>query len=278
MSCDEIWKEKGVLGCVVQLALNFGQSRWGVGAGFVVAGRNGPFVATAFHNLSGGVSVEERKAGAYPNPVQVELYYEGREVAKFMPYVRQRSLFRMQDHPEKEKAGWCDVATLSLSTLAEWKTKGDEDEPFWSCPGIGADLESRDYALRDDMFLAAGRDTLVFGYPGGREYFGDPIGVGCKIASCGGQEPQFLLCGPSSAGCSGAPVVARDFGGYWHKREGILERKSPHVPIVDQWLGLYSGRLESVGSSAERDSTQIGVVWSAQSVQMVAFAGTRDSI
>ncbi|MCJ2163436.1 MULTISPECIES: hypothetical protein [unclassified Pseudodesulfovibrio] len=210
-----------------------------------------------------------------PNPLRIELFYDGHHVASFSPYEKDRSLFRV--HPDMEGAGWCDVAVLDLADLRDKKKEEGENSPFWTHPGIdtsAAPPHSAAYALVTDMFLAAGRDALVFGYPGGRDFHEMPIGVGCKIAALtGAKEPGLLLSGHTSAGCSGAPVIARDFGGYHTLESAGLVRKHCEIPLVDQWLGLYSGRLENVGAGYHDGNTQIGVVWSARIVNEVATTG-----
>ncbi len=267
--------------CVVKLALDFGFKGWAVGTGFLLAGVNGPCVATAFHNCSGGISPMARfKGEARPNPLHIEMFFEGQRVARFAPYGKGCSLFRV--HPDMERAGWCDVAVLDLDSLRHVQDENGASSPFWTNPGIYttfAKCGGGDYALVTDMFLAAGHDALVFGYPGGRDFHESPIGVSCKIAALTEiKEPRLLLSGHTSAGCSGAPVVAREFGGYFSIGSSGLVRRCPDVPLVDQWLGLYSGRLENIGAGPSARNTQIGVVWSARIVREVADMGVHDPL
>lgn len=267
--------------CVVKLILDFGHNSWAVGSGFLLPGMNGTCMATTFHNFSGGISPMARfKDGAMPNPLRIDLFYEGQRMAGFTPYGKDRSLFRV--HPDMQASGWCDVAVLDL---AELKTEQDEEEKnsnFWTHPGIDVSSAPRynaDYALVTDMFLAAGHDALVFGYPGGRDFHEMPIGVSCKIAALTEEkEPGLLLSGHTSAGCSGAPVVAREFGGYNSLGPSGLVRKNNSIPLVDQWVGLYSGRLENIGEGQLAGNTQIGVVWSARTINEVATKGIYEAL
>jgi len=266
---------------VVKLVLDFGGGKyWAVGAGFMLSGPSGPFMATAFHNFSGGLSPAARFQGRQPpRPLQVELVFEGRTVARFAPYEKGRSLFRV--HPHAQICGNCDVAVVDYDDLRAHAAEDGADSRFWELPGINAygNGNCRGYRQVSDMYLSAGHDVIVFGYPGGRDFREGPIGVGCKIAAQAGQaEPCLLLSGHTSTGCSGAPAVARGFGGYIAMDEGGLVRKERDAPITDQWLGLYSGRLESVGSGLGAKKTQIGVVWSSHTVMEVAEHGMRDNL
>lgn len=265
---------------VVKLVLDFGGKFWAVGAGFIISCPKGRCVATAFHNFSGGLSPMARfQGGEPPRPLTVEAVFEGETVARFRPYSKGRSLFRV--HPDALECGNCDVAVVDFDVLAAHALEGCENSEFWSLPGINVcgNGRRRGYVQVSDMYLSAGHDVLVFGYPGGRDFREGPIGVGCKIAAqAGDDEPCILLSGHTSTGCSGAPAVARGFGGYISLDEEGLVRKQREVPIIDQWLGLYSGRLESVGSGLGAKKTQIGVVWSSRTVLEVSCDGIHDTL
>ncbi len=267
---------------VVKLILHFGQHKKAVGAGFIFSCGAKTWLATTFHNLSGGISPMARfRDRAQPRPVMVDIVHQGKSVARFSPYAKGKSLFQV--HPDPCGIGGCDVATLELETLAEHKTDGAHNTLFWTLPGLDTTTcgapDCDGYALVSDMFLPTGHDALVFGYPGGYDYRDHPIGVSCKIAAQAGDvEPCLLLSGHTTSGCSGAPVIAREFGGYFSLSSDGLKKRRPDTALVDQWLGLYSGRLENTGPGQQPHNTQIGVVWSALTAQEVARDGVRDRI
>lgn len=273
-----------VSACIVKLILTLEPNLWAVGTGFVLSDPDGPCLATAFHNLSGGISSRTRfGAQIPPRPVLVEVMYAGETVARFMPYADGRSLFRVHKNLLTRSVDdqW-DVAIMDMDRLRGYMTDRADTNPLWEQRGINemhADCEDA-YVQVEDMFLPAGRSALVFGFPGGRDFSGQPIAVSGSIAAHGGDTaPYLLLSGHTSAGCSGGPVVAREFGGYFRHEKECLIRHTPSAPLVDQWIGLYSGRLEPAATdNGPQEITQVGVVWSAQTVRSVVQYGVYDRL
>jgi len=276
-----------VSACIVKLILTLEPNLWAVGTGFVLSGPEGPCLATAFHNLSGGISAQAR-FGAHipPRPVLVDVVYAGESVAHFMPYADGKSLFRVHKNLMTRSGDYqCDVAVMDMALLRSHITDKADDNPLWEQKGICAmHADCADaYVQGEDMFLPAGRSVLVFGFPGGRDFNGQPIAVSGSIAAHDGDTaPYLLLSGHTSAGCSGGPVVAREFGGYFRHEKECLIRHTPSAPLVDQWIGLYSGRLEpaanATANKGPQEITQVGVVWSAQTVRSVVQFGVCDRL
>ncbi|WP_147820147.1 hypothetical protein [Salidesulfovibrio onnuriiensis] len=263
---------------VVRLVLTFGDSSQAIGTAFLVSGPDCPHLVTALHNFTGGVSAMARKRGdRAPRKVLVTMYHGPDKVAAFSPYQGTQGIFRM--HPRPEENDWCDIASVSCDALREWAAPEALDHPFWELAGIDMPHTEKGYAQVEDMYLPTGKGALLFGFPGGRDYREHPIGVSCALAAGLPRESYILLSGHMHAGCSGAPVVAREFGGYFALREDGPVRTLRDTPVVDQWLGLYSGRLLDMGApglaSAE---TQVGVVWTPELVREVVDRGVPDSL
>lgn len=260
-------------GSVARLALDFGQSGRAVASAFLVKGRRGRFLATAFHNVSGGVSPGERFArNLRSRPLVLEIWLGDVWVGRFPTSVGGRSLFRV--HPDPEVRRRCDVAVLDYPALAAC-AEVPLPQAFLDAPGINEHPCGPVHGRVEDMFLPAGRDALVLGFPGGRDFAGGPIAVCCQIAAApDARMPYVLVSGPTSTGCSGAPAVARDFGGYLSLGPGGPRRSHGELAVVDQWLGLYSGRLTRLQDDGARPgTTQIGVVWTAGLVLEIGDAG-----
>ncbi|MTJ80193.1 MAG: hypothetical protein F8N37_04100 [Telmatospirillum sp.] len=269
---------------VVRLVLHFGPDDRAVATGFLVAGRTGRFVATAFHNLSGGVSPYRRFALLEPpRPLEVEVWQGGDLIARFPTYAGGRSLFRV--HRDPVMRAQCDIAAIDYGLLEANRAGGRLPDAFLATPGVNEPRTGPVYGRVRDMFLPAGRDVLVPGYPGGRDYAGRPIAVCCKIAAEPDDAmPFMLLSGPTSSGCSGAPVVARqcllpEGGGYFPAGAAAPARLPGDIRVIDQWLGLYSGRLTSVGHDGDRlpAVTQIGVAWTITLVRATGDDGVPDA-
>jgi hypothetical protein len=261
---------------VVRLVLDFGPAGRAVASGFLVMGRRGRFLATAFHNCSGGISPESRFGRErQPRPLSIEFWHDETQVGRFPTYVGGRSLFRV--HPDPEVRRGCDVAVFDCDLLASLADPPLPPE-FLDLPGINEHPPGSVHGRVEDMFLPSGRDALVLGFPGGRDFAGGPIAAGCKIAAAPkARMPYLLVSGPTSSGCSGAPVLARDFGGYLALGPSGPRPARPDLAVVDQWLGLYSGRLRRLHDDGTRAAlTQIGVVWTCGLVLDVGNEGVPD--
>ncbi|MHC1711390.1 MAG: hypothetical protein AB9872_04480 [Solidesulfovibrio sp.] len=264
-------------GSVVKLVLDFGPSERAVATAFLVKGRYGRFLATAFHNVSGGISPYGRfYHGLPPRLPRIEVWCGDVLVGHFPAYAGGRSLFRV--HPDPEVRRQCDVAVVDYALL-----EANADAPlvasFLEAAGVNEHPVGSVHGRVDDMFLPAGRDALVLGFPGGRDFAGGPIAVCCKIAAAPDvRMPYVLLSGPTCTGCSGAPALARDFGGYFSLGPQGPRRVLRAVPVVDQWLGLYSGRLTRLlqNNQPGPHTIQIGVVWTAASILEIGENGTPD--
>jgi hypothetical protein len=264
-------------GSVARLVLDFGPSGRAVASACLVRGRRGRFLATAFHNVSGGVSPEDRFVlGLPPRPLRIEVWLGDLPVGQFVTYAGGQSLFRV--HPDPEKRRQCDVAVVDYALL-EANAEAPLPRPFLEAVGVNEPLPGPVYGRVEDMFLPSGRDALVLGYPGGRDFAGRPIAACCKIAAIpDAGMPYILVSGPTSSGCSGAPVVARDFGGYFALGPSGPRRIRRELAVADQWLGLYSGRLQRLFSTGQPGprTTQIGVIWTAAMVLAIGDAGIPD--
>jgi hypothetical protein len=264
-------------GSVVKLVLDFGPSERAVASGFLVKGRHGRFLATAFHNVSGGISPYGRFfQGLPPRLLQIEVWWDDALVGHFPTYAGGRSLFRVHHDPELRRQ--CDVAVVDYALL---EANADVLLPpsFLEAAGVNEHPVGPVHGRVDDMFLPSGRDALVFGFPGGRDFAGGPIAVCCKIAAVpDARMPYVLLSGPTCTGCSGAVVVARDFGGYFAMGPQGPRRVLRELPVVDQWLGLYSGRLTRLFRNEQPGprTIQVGVVWTAASILEIGENGTPD--
>ncbi|WP_428565194.1 MAG: hypothetical protein ACP59X_03730 [Solidesulfovibrio sp. DCME] len=261
---------------VVRLVLDRGAAGAAVATAFLVAGRRGRFLATAFHNLSGGLTPGERfLRGLPPNPLSFEVHLGAVRVGRFSAYVGGRSLFRV--HPDPGLRGGCDVAALDFGVL-EAVAGGPLPRAFLEAPAVNEAPAVPGHGQVTDMYLPAGRGVLVLGYPGGRDYAGRPLAVGCALAAAPDPAmPYLAVSGPTSRGCSGAPAVARDFGGYLALGPTGLGRARPGLAVADQWLGLYSGRLTRLGTGGPGPATiQVGVVWTAGVVLETGEDGVPD--
>jgi len=262
---------------VVRLFLDFGDAGQAVGSAFLVNGRHGRFIATAFHNLSGGISPFDRFHLDFPpRPLSIDVWYGGVRLGRFPTYAGGRSLFSV--HPDREMRKQCDVAIIDYALL---EANADAGLPrrFLEAKGVNEQSSDATHGYVQDMFLPAGRDALILGFPGGRDFAGRPIAVCCKLAAPPEAEmPYLLVSGPTYSGCSGAVAFARDYGGYFAETRSGLARAMRDHPVVDQWLGLYSGRLTSLRreeAEAPR-TTQIGVVWTAGIIQEIGDHGVPD--
>jgi hypothetical protein len=263
-------------GSVARLVLDRGPTARAVATAFLAKGRRGRFLATAFHNLSGGLAPGDRFAqGLPPRALDLEIHLGSLRVGRFASYVGGRSLFRVHPDPEIRRA--CDVAVLDFTAL---EACADAPLPgaFLDALGINEQPDGPGYGRVTDMFLPAGRDALVLGFPGGRDFAGTPLAVGCKIAAAPDPTMPYLpISGPTAQGCSGAPAVARDFGGYLALGPGGPQPAGGDLAVVDQWLGLYSGRLTRLRNDGPGPGTiQIGVVWTAGLVLDIGDAGVPD--
>ncbi len=261
---------------VVRLVLDRGAAGKAVATAFLAWGGRGRFLATAFHNLSGGLTPQERFLGGQPpRPLSFEILLGGASVGRFPAYVGGRSLFRV--HPDPEVRRSCDVAVLdfgALEALADAALPGS----FLEAAGVNEPCPRPGHCRVADMFLPAGRGVLVLGFPGGRDYAGGPLAVACALAAAPDPAMPFLpVSGPTDRGCSGAPAVARDFGGYFALDRDGPRRDLAGLAVVDQWLGLYSGRLTRLRFGGEGPATvQVGAVWTAGLVLEIGEAGVPD--
>lgn len=266
---------------LIKIVIHLGREQWAVGSGFVIRYRNKQYLVTAFHNVSGGVSAEARfNHNMPPRPTQVELYYEGQLLLSFLPYASRRSVFLI--HPQAKYIGYCDVAVMDLSITIS-NLSGNA---LWS-DTVGLQLQAdasstqkNAHQLVSDMFMPVGSNVIVYGFPGGRDYKGHPIGVGSKLAACSPEKPLMLLSGYTSSGCSGGLTLARDINGYNQLTDNCtLTRNLTGTPVVDQWLGVYAGRLEGLEAGEESGiiRTHIGVVWRSKTILELIKANCYDS-
>lgn len=251
---------------LIKIIIDLGDDSWAVGSGFILYYKKTQYLVTAFHNVSGGISAEAHfKQKFPPRPSRIELYYADTLLLSFVPYVHNKSLFTV--HPSATHLRGCDVATLNLHTIIPENTI----TPHWDNT-LGFPLDfcqntpASPHRIVTDMFLPAGSNALVYGYPGGRDYNGHPIAVGSKIAAHDPNEPTILLSGYTSSGCSGGMVIARDTNGYLRITDNNqVTRALQSYPLVDQLLGVYAGRLEGLTTgSSSFIRTHIGVVWTTQ--------------
>ncbi len=261
---------------VVRLTLDRAGEGRAVATAFLVRGARGRYLATAFHNLSGGLAPWARFGrGLVPGPVSFEAHLGELRIGRFAAYVGGRSLFRV--HGDEEVRRGCDVAVLDVAVL-EACADGPLPRAFFEAAAINEATGDPAHGRVEDMFLPAGRDALVLGFPGGRDFAGGPLAVGCKIAAVPDPAmPYVPVSGPTSRGCSGAPVVAREFGGYLALGANGPRRARTDLAVVDQWLGLYSGRLTRLRDDGAGPATiQVGVVWTAGLVLEIGADGVPD--
>lgn len=251
---------------LIKIIIDLGDESWAVGSGFILYYKKTQYLVTAFHNLSGGISAEAHfKQKFPPRPSRIELYYADQLLLSFVPYVHNKSLFTV--HPAATHLRGCDVATINLHTIIpEGITIPNWNNTLGFPIGSTQETPEPPHHIVTDMFLPAGSNALVYGYPGGRDYNGRPIAVGSKIAAYDPNEPTILLSGYTSSGCSGGMVIARDTNGYLKTdSNNHLTRALNSYPLVDQLLGVYAGRLEGLTTgSSSFIRTHIGVVWTTQ--------------
>ncbi|MFK4765230.1 hypothetical protein ACI3L3_10690 [Desulfobaculum sp. SPO524] len=262
---------------VVRIILNLGDAGHAVGSGFVVAGPGGPSVITAFHSLSGGVCLRERlRAKTMPPPMRGSIRHGAEVIAEFPLYQRGISIFLR--HPAPERANWCDVACIPFDTLTLYAVGASRAARFWSLPGIDLPRVDDGATLVDDMAVPVGKPVLLYGYPGGRDFWGAPIGVSATIAAHAPERSFLLISGDMDMGCSGAPAMAREFGGYMRSAQDGPQHVASRTPIVDQWLGMYSGRLYAVDAARQvtQHETSVGVVWTPETIRDVITDGVPD--
>lgn len=237
--------------------------------GFLVEHDGKRYLVSNYHVFT-GQSPDRRFNGAHPKvPAVIEVWWWGVPLA---------DIFVGTDyvvHPNLRTL-LCDIAAFPLDKSRE-PIKGESRfsgtfrlynrrcASLTQIEPIDAIASSHDGPTRhifvQDKFLSVSSDTTIFGFPAGIDFDGYAVGINTKLASqfyC--DSPYFLISGTAYSGCSGAPVVARSFGGYQaltppdiDRVKGVVGRTASRhythayqdlkVPIIDQLVGIYSGRM-----------------------------------
>ena len=273
-----------------------------VATGFIMERDGERFLISNYHVFT-GLSPERRFLGHHPKvPAVIEIWNFGVPVADV--YVGTDYLV----HPDLRNS-LCDIAAYNLSKAKD-PEKGEPHQNFGrifnrrvNALKLIAPLDAP-YCAEDgvemhrfvgDAFVPISRDATVFGYPGGIDFDSYAVGVNTKIASSFYSPlPYFLVSGTTYKGCSGGPVVARSIGGYlalklarqeefrrgWASSYRVCHEEAT-VPIVDQLIGIYSGRLLNLAEMNETGNEEgagfIGKVWHWRLVKELLEMGIPDS-
>lgn len=265
---------------LVKIVISLAEDQWGVGSGFIVRLKNRQYLVTAFHNLSGGISCEARfKHNIPPRSSNIELYYYDKFIFSFSPYKAGKSLFTV--HPSPVACDFCDIAILDICTMLGTKSTSPLSNNVIGLPIESVSLPhpfSPHHHLVDNMFLTTGSNVLIYGFPGGRDYYGAPIGVGSKIAAYSPTARQILLSGYTTTGCSGGMVIARKTNDTSQLESTLKDGTQSPPLILDQLLGIYAGRLEGLeAESSQIARTHIGIIWNVQTILESITAGRSDT-
>jgi hypothetical protein len=129
--------------------------------------------------------------------------------------------------------------------------------------------------FREDFYPEVMMDAFVIGYPwaidGGDGVL--PIFKRGSVASepsiDQGGLPRFLIDCRTAPGLSGAPVIA-SYSGLWsppHLQGGGM------IGTVQNFVGCYSGRLETRGETQSDDVSELGIVWKREGIDAMISGG-----
>jgi hypothetical protein len=221
-----------------------------VGTGFVIAVGEVTLLITNYHVVSGrhpDTGKQLDKATAIPDRVLIPLLKRQGPPLCWRPQVQMLIVDGVPQWVEHPRFGYkFDVVALPLAVPPD-------SQVFPYEPGTGHDLA-----------LHPGSDVAIIGFPEGMTGPGlTPIWKKGSIASeldlSIGTNNFFWIDSNTRRGMSGAPVIARRFGG------ALMQNGSYGVgaEIYDRNLGVYAGR------AFEAPDMTLGRVWSWEGVQEV---------
>lgn len=221
-----------------------------IGTGFVIAVDEVTLLITNYHVVSGRHPETGRqldKAAALPDRILIPFLRRQELPLRWLPQVQMLTVEGVPQWVEHPRLGHkFDVVALPLAVPPK------------------AQVFPYERGFGHDLALHTGSDVAIIGFPEGMTGGGlTPIWKAGSIAS----EPDltiatsnfFWIDSNTRRGMSGAPVVARRFGG------ALMENGTYGVGagVYDRNLGVYAGR------AFEAPDMTLGRVWSWQGVQEI---------
>ena len=222
----------------------------GVATGFVVNHKNRNFLVTNYHVLSGkhpDTGELLPKAQASPDRVLIALLSRSGSEISWRPIVQQlrgEHSTLWVEHPTRGRA--FDVVALPLAVPDSVQAV---PYPFDPGPNLALHMNSEVAVIGYPEGMSGARFTAV--WKGGT--------IASELELAAAEKGYFWIDSNTRPGMSGAPVVARRFGGAL-MNDGNY---SVHTGVVDRVLGVYAGR------AFDAPDMTLGRVWSWDGVQEV---------
>ena len=138
----------------------------------------------------------------------------------------------------------------------------------------------QEYNDFEESFLPRPMDQVfVIGYPWGLTG-GDSVlplykrgNVASEPIAGHANLPRFLIDCRTAEGMSGAPVICSHSGIWDPNGEGGVLSADGYIGTVENFAGVYSGRLKTGDEKLEDRISDIGVVWKEEAVRQIVSDG-----
>ena len=143
-------------------------------------------------------------------------------------------------------------------------------------------------SFEESFFPSPMSSIFVVGYPWGLTG-GDPVLPLYKRGSVASEPlvaevhlPRFFIDCRTSDGMSGSPVICQH-NGVWNPNDpmgGVTDGKLPSnakIGLVENFAGVYSGRLISKETNMADEISELGVVWTKKALENIVEHGVPGS-